>query len=319
MGTSKSIQDLAQELIEVPLFVWLDKTYFFTNERMLVGLNKITAELAGYGWLVNNTRISGWRNIRYLKKVFEEENSDIIYEALEKLHIGGNVDKLIMPILEKQKITWKTVKMRNLPWWRQLDLIGEVFLERSGKAYGFNYAGQYDCLGESDYKGEEPKINEELVCDIFNYATNYSGAFKIVAQVIKELKVGDSIKTFDDNIVKERKKKRAQYKKEHPNNSLDRFIAKIGSPSFERANDNQKKGTVDFIRVDVSIITRWHENRWAYIQKNKKEITRRVLEKIEQSKRFQAIGVPINFWKVTSLTLTCDSILEYVFELKIKE
>ena len=154
--------------------------------------------------------------------------------------------------------------------------------------------------------------------DVFRHNSTTSAQFKLVKRVIEGLKIGDSIKTMSDNIKQERERISKEYKAKHSEDSIDRFITKISTPILERARDNPKKGTFDFIRVDVGIVEIWKGSRKEYICQNQKEITRRVLAKVEDSKQFQRIGVPINFLKISEITLTRDSILEYLFELKIK-
>ena len=52
---------------------------------------------------------------------------------------------------------------------------------------------------------------------------------------------------------------------------------------------------------------------------NIKEINKIVLDKIEKSKSFKKYGVPVNYLKISKVTLRNDlNSLHYVIELKIK-
>ena len=307
MRTEMDILSIKMELQGVPLFERGDKRYSFTSEGVLEATE------------VDMFRVVDLDYTLYLlRKQFEEKEKSLLIEALEELQEGDTISTLVMKVYDKQKQKWKPVREKCFSSKEQLYMINKVFVEREGHSYGFNYRGEFACIGKSSYEGKEAKVNEELMADVFNFFTTTSAQFKLVRQIIAKLEIGDTIKTLNDKVVQERKRRRDKYKEEHPDDSFERFITKIDKPVFERATDNLQKETFDFIRVDVSIVTTWHEDRMKYIQKNQHEITKRVIERIQDSKRFQAMGVPINFWKISSITLTRDSILEYLFELKIK-
>lgn len=194
-------------------------------------------------------------------------------------------------------------------------MLGKRLVEREGKWYGFNRKGKFACLGKSSSKHEEVRINEKSVRKILSCYWSLM-TFDNTAKALIRLKVGDDFQVLNDYITQIKREKKEQYQAAHPLDSLERFIGKIERPKFERATGNTQEGTFDFIRVDVSIITEWHMDRMDYIRKHQKEITKKVVSKIEESKQFQKMGVPINFLRVSEMTLRRDSILEYVFELK---
>lgn len=311
MRTSKNIQLEEWKLTGLLLFVKGDKQYYFNSERRLV-----------------STEIDPTRNIylesymasdfRRLKTIFQEREDDVVKEALAELQEGDSVSKFIMLVQKKQRLKWEPQNLRCFAKYQQTELIGEVLYERDGKAYGFNYRGELVCLGESHNKFGDDKVNVNAIMDLFDLRDKNSAAFKLAKKVLLDLNIGDNLQKFNDNVIEERKRRKEKYEEEHPLDSIDRFITKIATPSFERATGNMTKGTFDFIRVEVGIITEWHEDRLKYIKKHKDEITKRVLERIKENKRFQNFGVPINFLKVSNITLTLDSALVYVFELKTK-
>lgn len=89
----------------------------------------------------------------------------------------------------------------------------------------------------------------------------------------------------------------------------------IKTVKIERETGNKKVNTFDFIRVDVGV-PQGRKDKISFIKNNLAELTKRVLKKIENSKRFQKYGVPINFLKLSNVVLRCDDLIEFTFELK---
>ena len=99
---------------------------------------------------------------------------------------------------------------------------------------------------------------------------------------------------------------------------LELLVQKVHAPQFERSSGNKRRGTIDFIRVEVSL-PRYRFNREelrAEIKAHKAEIDQLVVERIQNDKRFPKCGVPLNFFHLTSCILSEDRQLEYLFELK---
>ena len=55
------------------------------------------------------------------------------------------------------------------------------------------------------------------------------------------------------------------------------------------------------------------------VNKHRREIYRLVLDKIESDRRFIRYGVPINFLKLSDVTLLRNYSLEFIFELREEE
>lgn len=134
---------------------------------------------------------------------------------------------------------------------------------------------------------------------------------RIIAKAICRLEEGDTIKDLEYylSITKIEKYPKPE--------GIERFITKIEKPQFVRSPGNNKKETFDYIYIDVNIISHWEEDRLKYIQKHRKEIDEMVIDSLERSKEFQKFGIPVNFLKVSRITLRRDSVLEFVLELKI--
>lgn len=82
--------------------------------------------------------------------------------------------------------------------------------------------------------------------------------------------------------------------------------------------ENQNKKTFDRIRIQV-VLPRYMFQTWdelkAAVQENRLEIDNRVLDKIKNDRQFIKFGIPVNFIKLTDVTLLRDHTLEYIFEL----
>jgi len=210
---------------------------------------------------------------------------------------------------------WEPKELREIEKREQLRLLNQKLVRRKDGWYGFNYSGVFVCL-EKDYSD----IEAEYIGEMMLRSLERNGWAKMrignTVEPIMKLTVGDTIQTLNDYITQSKEEKKRKYREGHPLDSFERFITRIERPSFERATGNKKRGTFDFIRVHVGIITVWHENRKEYIQKHQQEIGERVLKKIAENKTFERMGVPINFLQLSSVTFTQDSMLEFVFELK---
>lgn len=100
---------------------------------------------------------------------------------------------------------------------------------------------------------------------------------------------------------------------------IDRLIQHIHPPEYERVPENTNETTFDRIRVSVGLprfmFETWDELRMA-VRDNRKEIDRRVIQKIEQDRQFQKFNVPLNYIKLSEALLRKNYSLEYIFELK---
>lgn len=95
---------------------------------------------------------------------------------------------------------------------------------------------------------------------------------------------------------------------------IRQFITKVNKPIFEREYGNNKKNTFDFIRILIAV--KHTDNQYQFIDKNKREIIKIALNMIEKDKRFAKYGVPINILKVGQMTLTAQSEIMILFEIK---
>lgn len=95
------------------------------------------------------------------------------------------------------------------------------------------------------------------------------------------------------------------------------IITFVHEPYIERVPGNNNKSTFDFVKIDLSISTRLSiEEKKEYIKNNIKHIMDTAVYKISTSRIYTKFGVPINYLKVTSITLKQSSLLHIIFELK---
>ena len=70
-------------------------------------------------------------------------------------------------------------------------------------------------------------------------------------------------------------------------------------------------------------LPRYHFSSWEAlrdeVKKYQREIYRLVLDKLENDRRFKRYGVPINFLKLSDVTLLRNYSLEFIFELREEE
>ena len=115
---------------------------------------------------------------------------------------------------------------------------------------------------------------------------------------------GNALKrTADFRIIKQNPEKRQEFSG-HPGNG------KI-------PENTDKKGTFDYIYVDINIVTNWEKDRMTYIKENQKKIKQLVFDRIEDAKAFEKYGITTEDLKVKKVTLNNKtSMLYYVLEKK---
>lgn len=102
-----------------------------------------------------------------------------------------------------------------------------------------------------------------------------------------------------------------------PNPDAYDVLTKINRPAFERTPENKKKNTFDRIRITMGIKSKESmPGRTDFIKSQKREIVKIALLKIEQHPYFERYGVPIQYIKPVSMTVTRTDEIEIIFELK---
>ena len=100
---------------------------------------------------------------------------------------------------------------------------------------------------------------------------------------------------------------------------IDRLVQHIGPPTYERVPENKDEAAFDHIRVIVGL-PRYQFYSWEALQnevkKYQREIYQQVIQRLEKDRQFKKYGVPVNFLKISNVTLLRDFSLEFIFELK---
>ncbi len=103
---------------------------------------------------------------------------------------------------------------------------------------------------------------------------------------------------------------------------VERLVQYISPPVYERFPENKNESTFDRIRLTVGLPT-YQYGSWEALQnevkKYKPEIYRLVIQKLKKDRQFKRFGVPINFLKLSNVSLLHDFSLEFIFELKGQE
>ena len=266
-------------------------------------INYYHLQIRGYYTYLDEYFLSDVLNVKY---------PDYVKKALLILELGDTVETLQKNILRFEK-TYK----------RKEGIYNTIYQIKNDKFYFFNKDGIYSGLNEKEMLKSDVKIYIETAsrekvryrthpAELMNFL-NPEYDWNIFVTAMLKLKVGDTLEKLDEyyqNLVSE---------KEIWSKSLKRFITKIERPIFICMPENPKKdNTFDFINVDVNIISEW-PNKKQYIKMNIKEINKTVLDKIEKSRSFKKYGIPVNYLKISKVTLRKDlNSLHYVIELKIK-
>ena len=100
--------------------------------------------------------------------------------------------------------------------------------------------------------------------------------------------------------------------------ALDKLVQHISPPVFEREPENQNNSTFDRIRITVGL-SRYLFSSWEDLKREvetyRSEIYQRVVQKLENDRQFKRYGVPINFIKLSDVTLLLDYSLEFIYIL----
>lgn len=95
------------------------------------------------------------------------------------------------------------------------------------------------------------------------------------------------------------------------------ILTKINAPILERAAGNRDRRTFDFVRMFLGIKSRTAcPDRKTVIQRYQKDIVKIALLKLMSTKAFVSKGVPVQYLRPASMTITASDEIELLFELK---
>lgn len=204
-------------------------------------------------------------------------------------------------------------------------------IEESNKAilesYGVNWIASKYKLSKLD-KGKSIKLNMYKWKHVMDLYKELEDAVDEDAEKEIQRKINHKERLIEEELNKIRldrlEKKHIAKLKEHANNvvenkSIKDIVAKIETPKFSKLNGNTTNN-FDLIDVEISMISYCNNisrNELVSIIKHGiKELDEMVMEKIRNSKRFKASGIPEGFLNCFSKTLLTNDIFIYKFELK---
>ena len=194
------------------------------------------------------------------------------------------------------------------------EVINHALRSCKGQYYYFDKNGIYRNIPEKEAKEILDNVYERVDGSTFYMIKNHIAwnvDLNILSSSLGRLKLGESFDDFKEIYQK------VEFKHKEKPKGLDRFITKIDSPRFIRMPENRELEVFDFIHIDIFLVTEWENDVYTYILKNKKEIIRRVLEKIKNDRSFKKYSVPINFLKLAKVTYSKrQNLVRFVFELK---
>lgn len=230
--------------------------------------------------------------------------------------LDRNVEKHLLPKMDEylKNISDTELVSMTRDFLIQQSVINTPVSQRGGKTYYFNENEIYSLDKEArlfPYEGRT-KFNKFEVrgetCFNMNVWLKAASQFKVGATL------EECIETFLKTELVHRVPKEPS--------SIDRLVQYISPPIYERVPENQDEATFDYIRMTVGL-PRYRFNSWKALQdeveKHRREIYRKVLQKLESDRQFKSCGVPINFLKLTDAILRRDFAIEFIFELKGQE
>lgn len=198
-------------------------------------------------------------------------------------------------------------------------LKNNILRQARGYAYYFNEEGIYCKIPISEVVESAflnvhmfPEEEGDFWFEKFNFTKLICENANLALKIICRLKEGDTLEQLRYYI------KNTKLRPEEKREDLERFITKIEKPRFLRTPENLNETTFDFIYMDVNIVTEWKEDRKQYLASNMDKILKKVVKKLTNDSTFRKYEVPINFLKVSRMTLKNDSVLQFVLELKIR-
>ena len=294
----------------------IDKRVYFFNEE---GIYERTSIIGAKDKKLKNLGFNGNTGQYYITKSLYAYFPDIYSIAVERaaacLSVGDSIQEFNQNILKFEKL-YKTKKF---------ELTNTVFRIRGGRFYFFDENEKYTCLKEKEILPSNIFIGEVFVRDA-KHVSYYCDLqvrqlakvldvtnLNILRKALGKLNVGDTL-----DILKEYCNGGIILEKTNLPDGLERFVTRIQRPEFVCEPENPNKYTTfDYIHVYVGIIEEWKTDRKKYIEEHKKEITKMVFDKIEKDRTFLKYGIPINFLKVSKITLVKrTSEIHYVLVIK---
>lgn len=224
-----------------------------------------------------------------------------------------NIEAFILPEMDDY--------LQSIPDTELIEIVRDFLIEngvinapirqRAGKTYYFNDAEIYSLDKESKLFRYEKRIK----FDIFKIRSKSCFNMNVWSKAVSLFKLGATLEECIEIFLQtELVSKIPQHQ-----SPLDQLIQYISKPIYERVPENQDESTFDRIRVTVGL-PRYRFTSWESLQKEvikyRLEIYQRVVQKIEQNRRFKTYCIPITYLKLSDAILLRNFSIEYIFERK---
>lgn len=232
------------------------------------------------------------------------------FQACER--VNTNVEKYLLPNMAEylQSISETELAAMTKNFLLDHGVIHTPISQRAGKTYYFNENEIYSLDKNSELFPYERRIK-------FNTFRIYETCFNtnVWRKAVSQFQVGTTLEECVKIFLKTELVPRTP-KELSP---VDRLVQHISSASYERVPGNQNEATFDRIRIIVGL-PRYQFDSWEALRKEvkkyRREICRLVIEKLKTERQFKKYGVPVNFLRLSNITLLRDFSMEFIFELK---
>ena len=227
--------------------------------------------------------------------------------------LDWNVEKYLLPEMEEylQNIPEAELIAMTREYLIQKGVLNTPISQRSGSTYYFNANEIYSVDRESKLFLYEKRIKFHMFKVDYDTCFNMVVWRKAASQFEVGMTLNDCISLF--------LKTELVYGDPKELAPIDRLVQYIAPPIYERIPENNDASTFDCIRMTVGL-PRYHFNSWEDLRnevaKYRHEIYQLVVQKLAEDRQFKRYGVPINFLKLSDVTLLRDYSVEFIFELK---
>lgn len=246
------------------------------------------------------------------KKLWEQMVGKFqIYRPLDR-----SVEKYLLPEMEDylQNISSSELVSITREFLIANDVINTPIRQHKGKTYYFNEDEIYSLDKNSQLFPYEKRVK----FDIFQIRCETCFNMTVWRKAASRFEVGMTLEECIEIFLETE----LTHQVPQEPTPIDRLAQYITPPVYERVPGNNNETTFDRIRIMVGL-PRYQFNSWEALQnevkKYKHEIYQRVVRKLEEDRQFKRYGVPINFLKLSNVTLLRDFSLEFIFELKEKK
>lgn len=243
------------------------------------------------------------------KKLWEK----VIYKFRTYTSLEENIEIFVLPEMDEYLQSMSDAELIKIArdFLVENGVINKPIRQRTGKTYYFNTSRIYSLDKESRLFPYEKRIKFGTFKIVGNTCFNMNVWSKAASQFKLGATLDECIEIF---LQTELVSKIPQHQ-----SPLDQLIQYISKPIYERVPENQDESTFDRIRVTVGL-PRYRFTSWESLQKEvikyRLEIYQRVVQKIEQNRRFKAYCIPITYLKLSDAILLHNFSIEYIFERK---